>query len=196
MLSTYPRRLTAEALTQRRGSSRTSSQSDRSKHRYSGTSEFLAHVQLDDDPRAPIQQSVGEEFRQHDDVVTILMFYHRRASPKHRYNMIEVEYGGRGHRTRLRNDLNDQLVCLEVPPSFVYKGAKGRGLAGQGGRAKGVLLPLGVGVLPPILVGVGFAEGERERGGPATSPCPNRTRGGGRRAATLGCPFLLSTKAH
>ena len=25
-----------------------------------------AHVQLDDDPRTPIQQSVGEEFRQHE----------------------------------------------------------------------------------------------------------------------------------
>ena len=61
----------------------------------------LAHVQLDDDPRTPIQQSVGEEFRQHDGVVTILMYYHRRASPKHRYNIIE-DYGGRGHRTRLR----------------------------------------------------------------------------------------------
>ena len=61
----------------------------------------LAHVQLDDDPLTPIQQSVGEEFRQHDGVVTILMFYHRRASPKHRYNIIE-DYGGRGHRTRLR----------------------------------------------------------------------------------------------
>src|SRR3954462_787298 len=35
----------------------------------------LAHVQLDDDPRTSIQQSVGEEFRQHDGVVTILMFY-------------------------------------------------------------------------------------------------------------------------
>src|SRR4051812_27397772 len=68
-----------------------------------------AHVQLDDDPRAPIQQSVGEEFRQHDGVVTILMFYCRRASPKHRYNMTEVEYGGGGHRTRLRNDHVDQL---------------------------------------------------------------------------------------
>ena len=55
----------------------------------------LAHVQLDDDPRTPIQQSVGEEFRQHDGVVTILMFYCRRASPKHRYNIIE-EYGGGG----------------------------------------------------------------------------------------------------
>ena len=49
-----------------------------------------AHVQLDDDPRTPIQQSVGEEFRQHDGVVTILMFNYRRASPKHRYSMTEV----------------------------------------------------------------------------------------------------------
>ena len=61
----------------------------------------LAHVQLDDDPRTPIQQSVGEEFRQHNGVVTILMSYRRRASPKHRYNIIE-DYGVRGHRTRLR----------------------------------------------------------------------------------------------
>ena len=75
----------------------------------------LAHVQLDDDPRTPIQQSVGEEFRQHDGVVTILMYYRRRASPKHRYNIIE-DYGGRGHRTWLRNDHEDQLVCPRVPP--------------------------------------------------------------------------------
>ena len=75
---------------QRRGSSCTSSRSNRSKHYYSGTSEFLTHVQLDDAPRASIQQSFGEEFRQHDGVVTILMFNCRRASPKHRYNMTEV----------------------------------------------------------------------------------------------------------
>ena len=111
--------------TQRRGSSRTSSRSDRSKHRYSGTSEFLAHVQLDDVPRAPIQQSVGEEFCQRDGVMTMMMFYRRRASPKHRYDMTEVEYGGRGHRTRLRNDHEDQLVCSRVPLASVYKGSKG-----------------------------------------------------------------------
>ena len=87
----------------------------------------LAHVQLDDDPRILIQQSVGEEFRQHDGVVTILMFYRRRASPKHRYNIIE-NYGGGGHHTRLRDDQLDQLVCLEVPPAPVYKGGEeGRG---------------------------------------------------------------------
>ena len=61
----------------------------------------LAHVQLDDDPRTPIQQSVGEEFHQQDGMVMILMYYRRRASPKHRYNIIE-DYDGRGHRTRLR----------------------------------------------------------------------------------------------
>ena len=74
-----------------------------------------AHVQLDDDPRAPIQQSFGDEFRQHDGVVTMMMLYRRRASPKLRDDMTEVEYGGGGHRTRLRNDLQDQLVYPRVP---------------------------------------------------------------------------------
>ena len=97
----YPCRSTTEALTQRRGGSRTSSRSDRSKHRYSGTSEFLTHVQLNDAPRTPMQKIYGEEFPQYEGLVTILMFNHRRASPKHRYNMTEVEYGGGGHRTRL-----------------------------------------------------------------------------------------------
>ena len=53
-----------------------------------------AHVQLR-------QQGVGDEFRQHDGVVTMMMFYRRRASPKLRDDMTEVEYGGGGHRTRL-----------------------------------------------------------------------------------------------
>ena len=62
------------------------------------------HVHLDDDSRAPIQQSFGDEFRKHDGVVTMMMFYWRRASPKLRDDMTEVEYGGGGHRTQLRND--------------------------------------------------------------------------------------------
>ena len=67
-----------------------------------------AHVQLDDDPWTPIQQSVGDEFRQHDGVVTMMMMlYRRRASPKLCDDMTEVEYGGGGHRTRLRNDHED-----------------------------------------------------------------------------------------
>ena len=74
-----------------------------------------AHVQLDDVPRTPIQPSVEGEFRQHDGVVTILMYYSSRASPKLRYSIIE-EYGGWGHRTRLRNDHEDQLVYPRVPP--------------------------------------------------------------------------------
>ena len=75
-----------------------------------------AHVQLSDVPRVPIQQNVEGEFLQHDNVMTVMMFYRRRASPKHRYDVTEVEYGGRGHRTRLRNDHGDQLMCHGVPP--------------------------------------------------------------------------------
>ena len=63
-----------------------------------------AHVQLDDNPRTPIQQSVGDEFRQHDGVVTMMMLYRRRASLILHDDMTKVEYGGGGHRTRLRND--------------------------------------------------------------------------------------------
>ena len=96
-----------------------------------------AHVQLDDDPQTPIQQGVGDEFRQHDGVVTMMMFYRRRASPKYRNNMTEVEYGGGEHRTRLRNDHEDQLVCLGVPPAPVYKGARGRPPAKEEGAPRG-----------------------------------------------------------
>ena len=74
-----------------------------------------AHVQPDDVPRTPIQPSVEGEFRQHDGVVTMMMFYRRRASPKHRYditrwNMVE---GGTAHGWERSTD---QLVCLEMPP--------------------------------------------------------------------------------
>ena len=62
----------------------------------------------------------GDEFRQHDGMVTMMMLYRRRASPKLRDDTIEVEYGGGGHRTRLRNDHEDQLVCYGVPPLPPY----------------------------------------------------------------------------
>ena len=134
-----------------------------------------AHVQLDDDPRAPIQQSFGDEFHQHDGVVTMMMFYRRRASPKLRDDMTEVEYGGGGHRTRLRNDHEDQLVCIGVPPAPVYKGARGEEAGPRRGRAKcGVLLGL------QVLVGVhqegrkGEGSGERRKGAPPL-PSPIRT---------------------
>ena len=67
----------------------------------------------------------------------MMMFYRRRASPKLCDDMTEVEYGGGGHRTRLRNDHEDQLVCSRVPPAPVYKGARGEGAAGLGGARQG-----------------------------------------------------------
>ena len=48
------------------------------------------HVQLDDVPRTPIQPSVEGEFRQHDGVVTMMMFHRRSASHKLRDGIIEV----------------------------------------------------------------------------------------------------------
>ena len=96
----------------------------------------MAHVQLDDAPLAPIQPSVEGEFRQHDGVVTILMFYRRKASPKHRYNIIEEDNGGGGHRTRLR-DQEINCCVYGVAPAPVYKGARGEAAGLRGGRAKG-----------------------------------------------------------
>ena len=51
------------------------------------------HVRLGDVHAFSFQQRSGVEFCQHDGVVTILMYYCRRAAPKHRYNIIE-DYGG------------------------------------------------------------------------------------------------------
>ena len=75
-----------------------------------------AHVQLDDVPRAPIQLSVGDEFRQHDGVVTMMMFYQRRASPKLCDDLTEVEYGGGGAPHTAKERSIDQLVCLWGAP--------------------------------------------------------------------------------
>ena len=88
------------------------------------------------------------------------------------------------------------LCVLGCPPASVYKGYKGGVRPALWRRTGGVLLLPGVGLPPPILFQLGFPRGKEGEGWPATSPSPNRTRGGGRRAATLGCSFLLSTKAH
>ena len=59
-------------------------------------------------------------------MMMVTMFYRRRASPKHRNDMTEVEYGGGGHRTRLRNDHDGQLVCSRVPlPPYIKEGWEG-----------------------------------------------------------------------
>ena len=103
IVSTYPRRPKAEALCNAVDVvERLHDPTDPSTEHTAPPSS--AHVQLDDDPQTPIQQGVGDEFRQHDAVVTMMIFYRRRASPKLRDDMTEVEYGGGGHRTWLRND--------------------------------------------------------------------------------------------
>src|SRR4051812_20712729 len=82
----------------------------------------------------------------------------------HRYDMTEVDYGGGGHRTRLR-EMNDQLVSSRVPPAPVYKGARGEdGRPLQGAPGGGVLLLVGVG-LPfptPTRRGKGRRRGRRK----------------------------------
>ena len=99
-VSTYPRRPKAEALSNAVDVvERLHDPTDPSTKRTAPP--CSAHVQHDDVPRALDPVEDEGEFRQHDGLVTILMFYCRRASPKHRYNIIE-DYGGRGHRTRLR----------------------------------------------------------------------------------------------
>ena len=93
----------------------------------------------------------------------------------------------------------DQLVSTCVfrgAPASVYKGGEEGRLAGQRGEAQESPTPSGSRIPPPILVQLGFLGGEGREGGRPPSPSPNRTRGGERGAATLGCPFLLSTKAH
>ena len=93
----------------------------------------------------------------------------------------------------------DQLVCFWGATALVYKGPKGGRLAGHLGRARRVLLPLGVGFpAPPILGGIGFAEGGKRRErrkGAAPLLVLFGPRGEGR-AAHYGLPLLFSTKAH
>ena len=60
----------------------------------------------------------------------MMMFYRRRASPKHRYSIVEVDYGGGGHRTLLK-DQTINCCVYGVPPAPVYKGAREGEAAGQ-----------------------------------------------------------------
>ena len=58
--------------------------------------------------------------------------------------MTEVDYGGEGHRTRLR-DQGINFFVFGVPPAPVYKGVEeGEGQPSHGTPKGGVLLPVGV----------------------------------------------------
>ena len=88
-MSTYPRRLKAEVLLNavdvvERLLSSTDQVTNVRHLRVLHTFSSMTSLEL------LIQQSVEGEFRQHDGVVTTMMFYRRRASPKHRYDIIEV----------------------------------------------------------------------------------------------------------
>ena len=77
----------------------------------------------------------------------MMMFYHHTASPKHRYDMIEADYGGRGHHTRLREQ---EINCCVygVPHGHVYKGVEEEGPAKRRRRAQGGAILLQVGFAP------------------------------------------------
>ena len=71
-MSTYPRRPKVEAFSNAVDVvERLHDPTDPSTERTAPPSS--AHVQLDDVPRTPIQQSFTGEFRQHDGVMTVMM---------------------------------------------------------------------------------------------------------------------------
>ena len=94
----------------------------------------------------------------------------------------------------------DQLVSTCVfrgAPASVYKGAKGgRRRRPGGGGAGGVLLLPGVGLPSNPIPTRNPQRGKEEKGGRPPLLVLIGLGEGGRRAAPLGCPFLLSTKAH
>ena len=110
-MSTYPRRPKAEALSNAVDVvERLHNPTDPSTERT--TPLCSAHVQHDDVPQALDLVEDEGEFHQHDGVVTVMMKYRRKASPKHYDDMTKVLNCGGGHHTRLREDLR----CLWGAP--------------------------------------------------------------------------------
>ena len=94
-MSTYPRRPKAEAFDNAVDVvERLRDPTDRSTERMAPP--HSAHVHLGDVPRTLDSVEAEGEFYQHDGVVTMMMLYRRRASPKLRDDMTEVDYGGGG----------------------------------------------------------------------------------------------------
>ena len=63
----------------------------------------------------------------------MMMFYRRRASPKHRYSIIKVDYGGGGHRTQLKDQTINSCVSRVPLPLYITEQG-GRGAASLGAR--------------------------------------------------------------
>ena len=112
--------------------------------------------------------------------------------------MTEVEYGGGGHRTRLRNDHEDQLVCLEVPlPPYIKEQGGGRPALGARQERRSPPPSWSRTPLFLVLLGGGKEGGEGEgKGASPPFPSPIRTSGGGGARPALAAPLSLSTKAH
>ena len=68
--------------------------------------------------------------------MTVMMMLPTQGSPKHRYDMTEVDYGGGGHRIRLK----DQLInlCVYGVPLATYIKDGGRRRPALIGRAQSV----------------------------------------------------------
>ena len=126
------------------------------------------------------------------------MYYRRRASPKHRYSIIEVDYGGGGHRTWLKDQTINCCVSRGAPAS-VYKGSREGGRPAKVWSARRSPTPSGSRT-PPFpswnrIREKEKREGKKERGG--RPPCPKPIRFGpwGARP-TLPLLPSISTKAH
>ena len=122
-----------------------------------------------------------------------VIFRHRKGSGGHRINTgVPGSYrnppGGQWAFMGLSGNRGQQGSCGARPPRPKLNWFR------SWGPAPSFLLPSSS--FLPLLVGLGFAEGGREKGWPPPSPCPIRTKGGEGRAAHVGLPLLFSTKAH
>ena len=57
----------------------------------------------------------------------MMLFYRRRALPKHRYDIIEEDYGGGGHRTRLRDQEINCCVYGVPLATYIKESRRGKG---------------------------------------------------------------------
>ena len=128
-----------------------------------------------------------------------MMFYRRRASPKHRYDIIEVNYGGGGHRTRLRDqEINCSVYGVPLPPYIKEQGRERRPARRRRARRS----PTPTGSRTPSFPswsrrrGKEEVERRKEKGGRRPLPFPNSDWGKGGRAPPLARLSSSTTWAH